>query len=302
MIENNIKVKLDRFDGPLALLLHLIQREEMKINDLDITEITKQYLDYLKLMKDLNFDVAGEYLYMAASLLFIKSQHCVTEEEQTIRRSSSADQLEITTKAQLIEKLEQLERYKRLGEKLWSLDKRDHEIFVKPKVNRKAIVNTILAPMDLESLTSAMIDLLRREHRKYTVVKRDRISIKEKLKTLKENLKVGEQTEFAKLLNPEEKNTDDIVITFISLLELARLKKIQVYQNESFGNIYVDVVESLDNFDVETANGFDNEEDQQQEELAQIAAQGESVQGDEVAQEVEENNTQEIEVETNTLQ
>jgi segregation and condensation protein A len=286
MLENNIKVKLDRFDGPLALLLHLIQREEMNIKDLDITEITKQYLDYLKLMKDLNFDIAGEYLYMAASLLFIKSKYCVTEEEQVSRRMSGDSELEITSKAQLIEKLEQLERYKRLGEKLWSLDKRDHEIFVKPKVNRKAIVNTILAPMDMESLTNAMIDVLRREHRKYTVVKRDRISIKEKLKTLKENLKVGEQTEFEKLLDPEKHGSDDMVITFISLLELARLKKIQVFQNESFGNIYVDVVDSLDNFDVETANGFDNEEDQQQEELEKIAAQGQSVSG---APEVETN-------------
>lgn len=279
MLENNIKVKLDRFDGPLALLLHLIQREEMNIKDLDITEITKQYLDYLKLMKDLNFDIAGEYLYMAASLLFIKSKYCVTEEEQVSRRMTGDSELEITSKAQLIEKLEQLERYKRLGEKLWSLDKKGHEIFVKPKVNRKAIVNTILAPMDMESLTNAMIDMLRREHRKYTVVKRDRISIKEKLKTLKANLKVGEQTEFEKLLDPEKNGSDDMVITFISLLELARLKKIQVFQNESFGNIYVDVVDSLDNFDVETANGFDNEEDQQQEELEKIAAQGQSVSG-----------------------
>ena len=74
MIETNIQVRLDKFDGPLGLLLHLIQREEMSIKELDINKITLQYLDYLQKLQDVNFDVAGEYLYLAASLLFIKSK------------------------------------------------------------------------------------------------------------------------------------------------------------------------------------------------------------------------------------
>ena len=73
MIETNIQVKLDHFDGPLGLLLHLIQREELNIRELEINQITHQYLDYLKKLQDVNFDVAGEYLYLAASLLYIKS-------------------------------------------------------------------------------------------------------------------------------------------------------------------------------------------------------------------------------------
>jgi segregation and condensation protein A len=290
MLDNNIQVKLDRFDGPLSLLLHLIQREEMDVRELDITTITKQYLDYLKLMKDLNFDVAGEYLYMAASLLFIKSKFCITEEEHNSRKLAGEDQLEITSKAELIEKLEELERHRKLGDRLWNLEKRDHEVFTRPKINRKDIVNSILAPMDLESLTASMIDLLRREHRKYTVVKRDRISIKEKLVSLKNNLKMGVKTEFTKLLDAEKFGDGDKVITFISLLELARLNKIEVYQNEDLGSIYVEVVEALDDFNVETATGFDDEEAEaeieKQEELARIAAQGTSIQGADVTETV----------------
>jgi len=104
-----------------------------------------------------------------------------------------------------------------------------------------------------------MMDLIRREKKKYAVVKRDRLSIKEKLVRLKELLKVGETVQFDKLLDENETGIIDKVITFISLLELARLKKLQVFQNEDKGSIYIEVKESLDSFDPESANGFDPE-------------------------------------------
>lgn len=261
MIENNIQVKLDKFDGPLGLLLHLIQREEVDIKDLDINQITQQYLDYLKKLQDVNFDVAGEYLYMAASLLFIKSQTVTQEEDQKIKVNE--DDLEITTKAQLIAKLEELQKFQQLGEKLWTLPRRDEDIFVKPKVDKKAIQNSILTPMSLESLTEVMVDFLRREKRKYTVVKRDRLSIKEKLLELKNRLEVGAKTTLTQLINTQG-NRDEIVITFISILELARLNKLDVFQNEHSGDIYVEVVNSLDSFDVETADGFEPEDEKEE--------------------------------------
>ena len=260
MLDNSIQVKIDRFDGPLSLLLHLIQKEELNIRELDLNQITKQYLDYLALMKELNFDVAGEYLYMASSLLYIKSLDCLSEEEAKQKALVNEDDLIFTSKSQLIEKLEELERFKKLGEKLWALDKKGHEVFTRPKIDKKTIVNSILAPMEMQSIIDTMIDLIRRQKRKYTVVRRDRISIKEKLVQLKNTLKTGTQSQFTSLID-ENKGIDDIVITFISLLELARLKKINIFQNESKGEIYLDVVESLEDFDVEVADGFENPED-----------------------------------------
>lgn len=260
MIETSIQVKLDQFDGPLGLLLHLIQREEMNIKDLDINVITQQYLDYLKKLQDVNFDMAGEYLYLAASLLYIKSKS-VTEDEEEKIRLDSGEELEITTKTQLIQKLEELAKFQRLGARLMKLPRRNEEIFVKPKVDKKAIQNSILTPMNLELLNEVMIDFLRREKRKYTLVKRDRLSIKEKLIELKTNLSVGSKTTMDKLIN-WEKGKDEVVITFISLLELARLKKLEIFQNEPDGSIYVDVVDNLDTFDVETADGFEPEEEE----------------------------------------
>jgi len=259
--ESEILVKVDRFDGPLALLLHLVHKEEMRIQDLDLNSITNQYLDYLQKMQDLNFDVAGEYLYMAATLLHLKSQTVADEsqDQNLIKVTAGEMGLEIQTRGDLIKRLEELERFQRLGQRLWTLDKKGHEIFVKAKVDRKVIENSILTPIDLQQLTETMMDLIRREKKKYAVVKRDRLSIKEKLIRLKAMLHVGETTEFTTLLDENDTTIIDKVITFISLLELARLKKLQIFQNEDKGSIYVEVKESLDNFDPETANGFEPE-------------------------------------------
>lgn len=263
MSENEILVKVDRFDGPLALLLHLVQKEEMRIQELELNTITNQYLDYLQKMQDLNFDVAGEYLFMAATLLYLKSQTIADEsqDQNLIKITAGEMGLEIQTRGDLIKRLEELERFQRLGQRLWGLPKKGHEIFVKAKVDRKAIENSILTPLDLQQLTETMMDLIRREKRKYTVVKRDRLSIKEKLIKLKSMLKQGETTQFDKLLDLNETGIIDKVITFISLLELARLKKLQIYQNEDMGAIYIEVKESLESFDPETANGFEPEDE-----------------------------------------
>lgn len=261
MTENEILVKIDRFDGPLALLLHLIQKEEMRIQDLNLTLITRQYLDYLQKMQNLNFDVAGEYLFMAATLLYLKSQTVADEsqDQNLIKISAGELGLEIQTRGDLIKRLEELERFQRLGQKLWGLPKKGHEIFVKAKVDRKVIENSILTPIDLQQLTETMMDLIRRDKKKYAVIKRDRLSIKEKLVRLKSMLKLGETTVFDKLLDENETGIIDKVITFISLLELARLKKLQIFQNEDKGSIYIEVKESLDSFDPESANGFEPE-------------------------------------------
>lgn len=260
----NINVSLPHFDGPLGLLLHLIQKEEMNIRDLDITKITKQYLDYLSKLEELNFDIAGDYLYMAATLLHIKSETCINEEEEKkLLKEINAD--EILTKTELIRRLEELKHHQKIAEAFWEkVPRRDEHIFVKPKVDRKALQNSILTPMDLESLTNTMVDLIRREKRKYTVVKRDRLSIKEKLISLKERLTRGSKTTLKSLIENED-GKDDVVITFISLLELARLNKLEIFQDEDRGEVFVDVINKLDDFDVETADGFEPEGDTTQD-------------------------------------
>ena len=276
MLDTTIKVKTDSFDGPLSLLLMLVEKEQMSIGDLDLTKITKQYLDYLNNMRDLNFDIAGDYLYLAATLVLLKSKNCVSEEDaEKLQSELGDDTLKITSHAELVRRLEQLKHYQKMGQKILTLPLHGKDIFTKPKVNRKEIVNSILTPMDIEKLTNTMIDFIFRQNRKYTVVKRDRLSIKEKLQFLKEYLEMGQKTNFEDLLEKDtttksneqtdSHSIDNVVITFISLLELARLKRIEIFQNEDNGNIYVDVVKSLSDFDVTQADGFEDENEQNKE-------------------------------------
>lgn len=277
MLDTSIQVKTDHFDGPLGLLLLLVQKEEMDIRSLNLTKITQQYLIYLGQMRDLNFDIAGDYLYLAATLLLLKSKSAISEEEMERLKDGAETDLNITSEAELIRRLEELQHFQKMSEKLWSLPKKGHEIFVKPKINRKAIINSILVPMELEKLTEAMIDFMIKEKRKYTIVKREKLSIKEKLQFLKSYLKEGDKTDFENLLEKDGgHNIDNTVITFISLLELARLKRLTIFQNEEMGVIYVNVIKSLEDFDIESANGFEEEEGNQtpsEEELKQATIQ-----------------------------
>lgn len=264
MLDTSIKVQTDEFDGPLGLLLLLIQKEEMSIRNLNLTKITKQYLSFIDEMRELNFDVAGEYLFLASNLIFLKSKSALREDEglNTFEEEGISENLEIKTKAELVRRLEQLKHYQEMGEVLWALPKRGHETFVRPKIPRAKIVNSLLVPMDLEKLTDVMLDFLRKEKRKFSILKKETLSIKKKLLSLKKILVKGGSFLLTDLISEDEKTSNlNIVITFISLLELARLKKVKLFQNESLGQIYIEVIESLENFDVESATGFENEEE-----------------------------------------
>jgi len=262
MLDTAIQVRTDHFDGPLALLLHLIEKEEMSIKSLDMRVITGQYLSFITQMQEMNFDMAGDYLYLAATLLFLKSNACISDEDQaTLAQFGDGNNLNITSQAELIRRLEELQHFQRMAQKLWNLPKKGHQVFTHPKIDRKVIVNSILTPMEMQTLTMAMIDILRREKRKFAVVRRDRLSIKEKLQSLKKLLKSGESTDLDQLIDCDgTRSTENIVITFISVLELARLRKLSIFQNESNSKVYINVLESLENLDVSQATGFDEEQ------------------------------------------
>ncbi|MCO4794503.1 MAG: segregation/condensation protein A [Bacteriovoracaceae bacterium] len=269
MLDTSIQVKTDNFDGPLGLLLLLVQKEEMDIRDFDLTNITKQYLGYLAQMRELNFDVAGDYLYLAATLLLLKSKNAISEEENQdlINQMDGSGELNITSQSELIRRLEELQHFQKMGEKLWGLPKKGHEVFVKPKINRKEITNSILTPIELDKLTMAMMEFLFKQKRKYQIVRRDRLSIKEKLAFLKGHLEVGTQTTLDDLLDVHgDEGIDNVVITFISLLEMARLKRLEIFQNDDRSTVYVKVKESMDDFDVASADGFEDENEPSAEE------------------------------------
>ena len=269
MLSHSIHIKTDSFDGPLGLLLLLIQKEQMNIRELNINKITRQYLEYIERMQELNFDTAGDYLYMAAVLLFLKSRSFVSEEEVQASVGEEVESaLHISSEAELIKRLQELKHYQELGQQLWTLPRLGHEIYTRPKLNRKVLVGEMARPMDMQELVRVWVDYLRRQKRRYKVLKRDRLSIKERLTFLKTLLKQGERANFFEILERDEKRQegqrDSAILTFISLLELARLKKIVIFQNEKYGNIFIDVKESLSEFNVDLADGFGPESEAEQ--------------------------------------
>lgn len=270
MLDTKIQIKTDHFDGPLGLLLLLIQKEEMDIQNLDLKIITGQYLTYLSQLKDMDFDVAAEYLYLAATLVYLKSKNSIVErEEQNIIDATDLKNLEISSQAQLVLRLEELQHFQQLSKKIWDLPKKGEDIFTKPKVNKKVIIDSVLTPLELDLLTEAMMEVLFRNQRKYAIVKKDKISIKSTLEEMKKFLKMGDEKSLSEIIEVfGKKEKIDLIITFISILELARLGKITAFQNEDTGQIYLRVISPLENFDVREADGFDEEEkestDQQQ--------------------------------------
>jgi segregation and condensation protein A len=285
-LDSTIAIKIPHYEGPLGLLLVLIQKEEMDIGQLDMSRITRQYLDYLKGMVELNFDMAGDYLFMAATLLYLKSEHHIhgpdREKEAEEHRKKMKELLDgennllgITSKEELVERLQKLKKYKELGQKLWQLNKLGHEEFVRPKGEKRRFIESLVAPGDEQQLIMAMVDLIRKSLKKFQILPRERLSIKEKLNFLKNFLNDGEMTSFFKLLDEDVKHQDkpleNRVITFISLLELARLKKIEIFQNEILSDIYVKVMESLQNLDVDVAIGFEDENPNLNEEEKNIS-------------------------------
>lgn len=254
MIDTKIVVKTDHFDGPLSLLLYLVQKNEMEISNIEIGKITGQYLDYLNKMKELNFDIAGDFLYMAATLVYIKSKNSVRDDlvdTDFLAETAEDENLKaILSKEDLIKRLEQLQYFQRVGQKLWSLEKLGHDTFTRPKSAKKRIINSMLNAVDMSELTSAMISVLRREKNKFTTIQREKVTLKKKISYLKERLRLNEKYQFHELIECHDE-IQDIVVTFILLLELARLGKLSIFQGEHDSNIYVEVLQEFESIDDE---------------------------------------------------
>jgi segregation and condensation protein A len=258
----------------------------MDLTQLDIAKITEQYLTFLKRMHDLNFDIAGEFLFLAATLLYLKSEHPFQQDEKYRQKiqeflQNEENNLGITTKEDLIERLQKLKIFQELGKKLWSKNKIGHEEFLRPKSEKRRILESVVAPTQIDQLIYSQVDILVRLGRKVDFYPKEKMSIKEKLSFLKEVLGDGDQEamSFFKLLDDYETRysaVENKVVTFISILELSRLKKVEIFQNEHLKDIYIKVIGSLKDLDLDMANGFEaenveeNENEDKDEEIGPV--------------------------------
>ncbi len=226
-----LEIFLEAFEGPLDLLLYLIKRKNLDILDVPIAEITLQYIEYIELMKELQLELAAEYLVMAATLAEIKSR-------MLLPRSESVDEEE-DPRAELVRRLQEYERYKEAAARLERI----------PRVGRDFAELKVDAPMPdvapeppvfrLDDLIAALSEVLSRAkmYRHYQV-RPEPLSVRERMSIVLDRVQKGSFIEFTTLFTPEE-GRQGVVVTFLALLELLRESLVELSQAQPFGPIHV---------------------------------------------------------------
>lgn len=224
------QVKLPIFEGPFDLLLHLIKKEELNIYDISIAKITKEYLGYLSLMEALDLEIASEFLVIAAMLLSIKSRMLLP------RHQSGEDAVEEEDpRLELTKKLIEYKKYKEAAGKLEQRFSFYQRIYTHPY--ELETQETDLVECDLFELLKALQNVLKEKEGKMEI-SIENVSLEEKMEELQKLLAVEEKILFFNLFK-ETKNKMEVVITFLALLELIRLKKIYVRQHKLFSEIWI---------------------------------------------------------------
>ena len=228
-------ITIDNFNGPLDLLLHLIKKDNINIFDIDITNITEKYLNYIKSQKELNLNISSEYLVMASELLEIKSNSLLPKQDID-------NDEEENTKENLINRLIEYEQYKNITNNLKELKSCREDVFTREIDNLSKYYddsNTDYS-LDLDSLINAFKNLLNSNEFKRkidTKITNKEYSIHVRSIEIKNIIKEKKQVNFIDLF--ETYNKDYIVITFLSILALTRKQEIDIYQDANFKNIII---------------------------------------------------------------
>ena len=237
------KLLIGDFEGPLDLLLHLIKKSKMEIFDIEISEITNQYLAYINEMSEMNLDIASEYLVMAAELIEMKSRKLLpmSEDEETV--SEEEENPEEVLKRRLLE----YKKYKESTEVFRNLEETRSFYFTKPPETLKNYSNEKLendGTVGVNDLLEAFQKLLERQQFNKPVntkIARKELSVKERVVKIREMLKVKKKVNFVELFDDFSKPY--VVVTFLSVLEMAKNKEIILKQENNFSDIYLERVD-----------------------------------------------------------
>ena len=251
-----LEVILDAFEGPLDLLLYLIRRQNLDILDIPVAEITRQYVDYIQAMHEMRFELAAEYLVMAAILAEIKSR-------MLLPRPPSAEGEEDDPRAELVRRLQEYERFKQAAEDLDALPRQDRDTSPAAAFVPDRATVRLPPPVDLREMLLALHDVLKRaELFTQHAIKRDALSVRQRMGELLERLTDGKFHRFESLFEPREGKLG-VVVTFLGLLTLAKEQLVEIIQEAPLAPIYVKslATESADGTTLELSSEFDDEPD-----------------------------------------
>jgi segregation and condensation protein A len=227
-----LEVILDAFEGPLDLLLYLIRRQNLDILDIPIAEITRQYVDYIEMMQDLKLELAAEYLVMAAILAEIKSR-------LLLPRAPAEEGIEEDPRAELMRRLQEYERFKKAAEDLDELTRMDRDIAPVSAFVADRNVIRLPPPVELRELLLALKDVLKRaELTGHHQVHREALSVRHRMGEVLRRLADGGFHRFESLFDASEGRLG-VVVTFLSMLELAKEHLIEIVQEAALAPIYL---------------------------------------------------------------
>ena len=226
-----LKVFLDTFEGPLDLLLYLIRRQNLNVLDIPIAEITDQYVKYINLMEELELELAGEYLLMAAMLAEIKSKMLLPIFEEI--------EDEEDPRAELVRRLLEYERYRIVSEEMDNLSRVDRDIFI-TGVDTEHLEEPIVLPdITLKELLISFQEVLKRAEMYSNIhFLKEPLSVRERMATILETLRDNDFIEFTALFELKEQRAG-LVVTFLAILELMKESLIEIVQTNAFGIIHV---------------------------------------------------------------
>lgn len=233
------KFVINDFEGPLDLLLHLIKTSEVDIYDISIEKVTEQYLSFIKSMEEMNLNIASEYLVMAAELIEIKSKLLLPNKKEL-----DEDEYEEDPRENLINRLLEYKKYKDMIDTFKSLEEERKDIFTKEPINLseyKEVKTENNGDITLDDLVNALNNFLKRKEDEkpiQTKITKKELSVTERTSQIRNILKKKKKVSFFDLF--EIKTREYVVVTFLSILEMAKFGEITIIQEDNFNNIIID--------------------------------------------------------------
>lgn len=267
---SGLVIQLQKFEGPLALLLYLIRKEEMDILDINIHEITKQYFEYIKLMKEFDLEVAGEFIAMASTLIHIKSRMLLPQ------YNDQGEIIEVEDpRKELVQKLMEYQKYQEAAKALYERPLVGRDLWLRGSRENFDPKNDeiLLEENALFSLISSYRKMIRTAQKKIHKVTSKLQSIASRISEIKNRIQINTQITLKELIDSTEDKMRQTLITFLSLLELGKLGYVSVYQNEVYGDIYISGKKTIENDAISRVEEYDSiHADEKAEEIFQASA------------------------------
>lgn len=237
------KIEIDAFQGPMDLLLHLIEKAQIDIYDIPINDITEQFIGYIYEMEELNLEIASEFLVMAATLIEIKSKMLLPDDKSVTDLQLEME--EVDPRVELVRRLVEYKKYKNISEELRIFEETQSRVYYKPKEDLLDYEEEVIEieGLDVEMLLKSISNIMKRKSKtqsslSISEIQREEYTLEKCIKDIRGMLEVDDVLKFSNLIY-KDTSKKEIIVYFLSVLELIRMKFIKVDQEDDFSDLII---------------------------------------------------------------